>query len=60
MKKCVSCEKSDQQVPLVKLQYKGKEVCICPQCFPLMIHKPASLADKLPGLENIRPTDHDH
>jgi hypothetical protein len=26
-----------------------------PQCLPILIHKPASLAGKLPGLENIEP-----
>jgi hypothetical protein len=60
MKTCLNCEKSDQLVPLIEMWYQGEEVYICPQCFPVMIHKPANLADKLPGLENIRPADHEH
>jgi len=60
MAACINCEKTDQQVPLLQLVYKGKTVFICPQCLPVLIHKPANLADKLPGLENAEPPKHEH
>jgi hypothetical protein len=40
--------------------YKDAEVYICPQCLPVLIHKPANLAGKLPGLENVQPPQHNH
>jgi hypothetical protein len=60
MKKCVNCKKTDQQVPLLQMQYRGDEVHICPQCLPALIHKPASLKEKLPGVENIQPPRQAH
>jgi hypothetical protein len=42
------------------MHYQGADVYICPQCLPILIHKPANLAGKLPGLENIQPSQHEH
>jgi hypothetical protein len=58
MGKCLNCEKSEQEVPLLSLRYQGNSLFICPQCLPVLIHKPANLAGKLPGLENIQPPKH--
>ncbi|KAF0106628.1 MAG: hypothetical protein FD146_2427 [Anaerolineaceae bacterium] len=55
MKNCLNCQKSEQQIPLLPIHYQDADVFICPQCLPALIHKPASLADKLPGLENVQP-----
>ena len=57
-KQCVSCGKSDIDVPLLSFEYKGSEHGICPQCLPLLIHAPVRLAEKLPGLEKISPPTH--
>lgn len=57
---CLNCGRSEQEVPLVILQYQGKNWHICPQCFPLMIHQPQKLAGKLPGAENMQPAEHEH
>jgi hypothetical protein len=46
---CLNCGASEQERPLLKLQFQGQEVYICPQCMPILIHKPHQLADKLPG-----------
>jgi hypothetical protein len=40
--------------------YQSREVYICPQCLPVLIHKPATLADKMPGVEKIEPPKHEH
>lgn len=56
---CINCEKTEEEVPLVVLRFQGLPRHICPQCFPLLIHNPASLADKFPGLEKIPPSIHD-
>jgi hypothetical protein len=58
---CLNCGASDQDRPLVTLTFQGKEVFICPQCLPILIHKPYQLADKLPDFtppENPAPDDH--
>jgi hypothetical protein len=36
--------------PLIMLKFQVKELAICPQCLPTLIHKPYQLADKLPGV----------
>jgi len=54
---CIYCERDSAQVPLVNFQYQGEDHWICPQHLPLLIHKPASLAHKLPGLENLGPSE---
>ncbi len=57
-KTCLNCGRTDQQVPLVHLTFKDEAKYVCPQCLPVLIHKPQKLADKLPGLEIIPPADH--
>jgi hypothetical protein len=59
MKNCLNCQKSEQEIPLVTLQYLGQMVYICSQCFPTLIHSPARLAGKLQDAEKIQPADHD-
>jgi hypothetical protein len=56
--KCLNCGKTDQQVPLLHLTFKGEAKLICPQCLPVLIHKPQQLTDKLPGLEAAPPAAH--
>ena len=57
--KCLYCEQISDDVPLVALQYKEKQIWICTQHLPLMIHNPQKLVDKLPGAEQITPYDQD-
>ena len=55
---CIYCEKTADEVPLIQLAYKDKTAWICAQHLPILIHKPAQLADKLPGLENLPSGEH--
>lgn len=57
---CLNCGRSEQEIPLVTLRYQGQDWCLCPQCFPIMIHQPQKLAGKLPGAEKLQPVDHEH
>ena len=56
---CVYCRRTADEVPLIILRYREAETWICPQHLPILIHKPAKLADKLPGVEFLgEPEEH--
>jgi hypothetical protein len=56
--RCLVCEQSSQEVPLITIEYQDKAYWICPQHFPILIHKPDQLIGKLPGAEKL--TGHEH
>jgi hypothetical protein len=56
--KCLVCEQTSEEVPLISLNYGGKEYHICPGHLPILIHHPEQLINKLPGAANITPHDH--
>ena len=61
MSNCLNCGASEKDRPLITLNFQGRELFICPQCLPVLIHKPYQLADKLPDFtpsENPPPDDH--
>lgn len=60
MNTCLNCKKTEQEIPLLRMRYQQADVFICPQCLPVLIHKPANLREKLPGLENVQPSQHEH
>ncbi len=53
-KECLVCHKSDNDIPLVKMEYRGEEIYICPQHIPLLIHEPEKLVGTLEGAENLK------
>ena len=57
---CAYCERDSDQVPLLALRYRETEAWICPQHLPVLIHDPARLAGKLPGAENLGPSEEHH
>jgi hypothetical protein len=57
-KVCINCKRTDQAIPLITVTFKGEEKCICPQCFPVLIHKTQQLADQFPGIEIRPPAEH--
>jgi hypothetical protein len=58
---CLNCGTSEQERPLLTMKFQGKEVYLCPQCMPIMIHKPHELADRLPGFTPpSSPAPHEH
>lgn len=56
--RCLYCEHNSEEVPLLTLQFKSKEIWLCPQHLPILIHDPAQLIGKLAGAENLRPAEH--
>lgn len=57
---CLHCERDSKQVPLIALAFQGRELWICPQHLPILIHSPAKLVDKLPGLAQLSPAESHH
>lgn len=57
---CLNCNASEQEKPLINIKYQSKDMYICPQCLPILIHKPASLVGKLPGAETFGDAEHHH
>jgi hypothetical protein len=50
--KCLYCERSSEEVPLITIHYRDQITWICPEHLPILIHKPEQLADRLPGAQN--------
>ena len=48
---CLNCGASEMDRPLLTLRFQEKNVYICPECMPILIHKPQQLEEKLPGLK---------
>ncbi len=44
---CLSCNRTEHEVPLMAWRYQGRGLWICPDCLPQLIHRRAELADKL-------------
>ncbi len=49
--KCLNCEKDDNLVPLLSIKFSSKASWICTECFPIFVHKPEKVADKLNKLK---------
>jgi len=50
---CAVCGRSSDEVPLVRLTFRGKDLSVCPEEMPKLIHNPEQLAGSLPGAENL-------
>jgi hypothetical protein len=57
-KACLACHRGTDATPLITLEYREKQLWICPQHLPVLIHDPAQLIGKLPGAERLRPAEH--
>ncbi len=43
--KCVRCDRTSAEVPLLRLRYQEHEYWICPQDLPVLIHRPEQIAE---------------
>ncbi len=59
MHTCLNCKKTENDIPLVVLQYQGEQVFLCSQCLPILLHAPAKLKDTLANSEKIQPARHE-
>jgi hypothetical protein len=56
----LNCDRTEEQIPLLVLQFRGGTIHLCPQCLPVLIHQPGKLAGKLPGIDVTPPAEHEH
>ena len=50
---CIVCKQNENEVPLILMKYKGKELRICPQHVPVLIHDPQKLVGLVDGAEKF-------
>lgn len=55
---CLACARTSDDVPIVRIEYQGAVIGICPQHLPMLIHDPTSLAGRLAGAESMQAADH--
>lgn len=60
MNTCLNCGRSEDEMPLITLKYKGETLHLCSGCLPILLHNPAKLTGKLTDAEKIQPAKHDH
>ena len=46
-KTCYNCNVTENDKPVLNMHYKGKEIYVCPQCLPNLIHKPEVIQETL-------------
>lgn len=56
--RCLVCQETSHEIPLLKLEYQEQEYYICPQHFPILIHQPQKLVGLLPGAEKLQGHEH--
>jgi hypothetical protein len=55
---CIHCKTSENETPLLHLQYRGEKLWICSHCLPILIHAPQKLAGKIQSADQIKPAKH--
>lgn len=43
---CLNCNTTDAEAPMVLFRFQGRELWICADCLPVMIHKRPLLMEK--------------
>jgi hypothetical protein len=55
---CIACNRGSDDVPLLSVEFRGRQFQICAQHLPILIHDPGQLADRLEGAEGLAPSEH--
>ena len=53
--KCISCNRSEANIPLVSIRFSEIPSWICTQCLPTLIHRPEKLKSKFSNMETKNP-----
>jgi len=54
MTKCIVCNQTENEVPILSFKFKNIKYNICSQHIPMLIHKAQALETVIPG---IKPSD---
>ncbi len=57
LKKCISCNRPENVVPLVAITFAANHTWICTQCLPTLIHDPQRLVDKFENMDTENPPE---
>jgi len=49
--KCIVCNKTENDVPIIEFKFKGLKYHICSQHIPVLIHKAQALETIIPGIK---------
>jgi hypothetical protein len=44
---CVNCDRGEAEAPVLAWRYQGRDLWICSDCLPVLIHKREQLLKKL-------------
>ncbi len=58
--RCLNCNNSEMNAPLVAVRYAGEQIWICTPCMPILIHKPQQMIGALRDADKIPPSAHHH
>jgi hypothetical protein len=54
---CLNCARTEAQIPLLVWRYQGRELWICPDCLPILIHQREQLMAKWPSANKSADPD---
>ncbi|MGE5355339.1 MAG: hypothetical protein ACM3PT_03805 [Deltaproteobacteria bacterium] len=57
MPKCIICNVTSHEMPLLQFLFKDTTYHICSQHVPVLIHNSAQLANILPGMKEVEDPD---
>jgi hypothetical protein len=60
MSKCVLCEKSSDQIPVIAFEFKGVTYHVCTAHLPALLHKPQLFASKIAEAGKDWSGEHEH
>lgn len=58
LNRCLNCNATENEIPLVNLNYSGRKAFICSRCLPILIHSPQKLIGKLDGADKFPSANH--
>ena len=60
MSKCILCEKTSEEIPLIPFVYKDEQYYVCTAHLPSLLHKPEIFAGKLANAGKDWSGEHEH
>lgn len=55
---CLVCDRTKEEIPLIRLEYGNDFYFICSEHLPILIHHPEQLTERLPGADKLSGHQH--